>query len=190
MLKNLQKSILGYCRFYGKRANISARQNVSKFVASFGSRIQDVPIRSLSIDPNCTWFSIRQVSDENRRLEKLLRQKETQICESETKAKELSLRAEEFEELFNAQLSSVKGLQADLSVASNENRALVKEMEMLNQMFNAMERQYAHHATTSSSSSQKTSQVKKPAFGIPFFQDLDRKFQDPDRNCRALKSAF
>ena len=72
--------------------------------------------------------------------------KEAQICESETKAKELSLRAEEFEELFNGQLSSVKALQADLAVASNENRALVKEMEMLNQMFNAMERQYVNQA--------------------------------------------
>ena len=42
-------------------------------------------------------------------MEKLLKVKEAQICESETKAKELSLRAEEFEELFNGQLASVKG---------------------------------------------------------------------------------
>ena len=35
-----------------------------------------------------------------------------QICESEIKAKDLSLRAEEFEILFNGQLSSVKALQA------------------------------------------------------------------------------
>ena len=37
--------------------------------------------------------------------------KEGQICESEIKAKDLSLRAEEFEILFNGQLSSVKALQ-------------------------------------------------------------------------------
>ena len=37
--------------------------------------------------------------------------KEAQICESEIKAKDLSLRAEEFEILFNGQLSSVKALQ-------------------------------------------------------------------------------
>ena len=78
--------------------------------------------------------------------------KEAQICESEIKAKDLSLRAEEFEILFNGQLSSVKALQADLTVASNENRALVKEMEMLNHMFNAMERQYVSQASNSSAS--------------------------------------
>ena len=81
-------------------------------------------------------------------MEKLLKVKEAQICESETKAKELSLRAEEFEELFNGQLASVKALQSDLSVASNENKALVKEMEMLNQMFNAMEKHYVNQALT------------------------------------------
>ena len=81
-------------------------------------------------------------------MEKLLKVKEAQICESETKAKELSLRAEEFEELFNGQLASVKTLQSDLTVASNENRALVKEMEMLNQMFNAMEKHYVKAALT------------------------------------------
>jgi hypothetical protein len=91
---------------------------------------------------------MKQLADENRRLEKLLKVKESQICESETKAKELSLRAEEFEELFNGQLASVKALQSDLSVASNENKALVKEMEMLNQMFNAMEKTYVHQALT------------------------------------------
>ena len=42
--------------------------------------------------------------------------------------------------------------QADLTVASNENRALVKEMEMLNHMFNAMERQYVSQASNSSAS--------------------------------------
>jgi len=71
-------------------------------------------------------MAAKKVSDENRRLEKLLKVKEGQICESEIKAKDLSLRAEEFEILFNGQLSSVKALQADLTVASNENRALVK----------------------------------------------------------------
>ena len=40
--------------------------------------------------------------------------KEGQICESEIKAKDLSLRAEEFEILFNGQLSSVKALQVRL----------------------------------------------------------------------------
>ena len=41
-----------------------------------------------------------------------------------------------------------KALQSDLSVASNENKALVKEMEMLNQMFNAMEKHYVNQALT------------------------------------------
>lgn len=100
--------------------------------------------------------SFEKVSEENRRLEKLLKVKEAQICESETKAKELSIRAEEFEELFNGQLSSVKALQADLSVASNENKALVKEMEMLNHMFNAMERQYVSQAQASSINDKKS----------------------------------
>ena len=95
-----------------------------------------------------SFFCYTQLADENRRLEKLLKVKEAQICESETKAKELSLRAEEFEELFNGQLASVKALQSDLSVASNENKALVKEMEMLNQMFNAMEKHYVNQALT------------------------------------------
>ncbi len=48
-----------------------------------------------------------QVAEENKRLEKLLKVKEAQICESENRAKELSMRAEEFEELFNGQLSTV-----------------------------------------------------------------------------------
>ncbi len=112
---------------------------------------------------NC--ISTIQVSDENRRLEKLLKVKEAQICESETKAKELSIRAEEFEELFNSQLSSVKALQADLSTASNENRALVKEMEMLNHMFNAMERQYVNQVALPSVSRSlhvRISHVKRP----------------------------
>ena len=87
--------------------------------------------------------------------------KEGQICESEIKAKDLSLRAEEFEILFNGQLSSVKALQADLTVASNENRALVKEMEMLNQMFNAMERQYVSQAASTSSGAYKTSTASR-----------------------------
>ena len=104
-----------------------------------------------------------KVSDENRRLERLLKVKEAQICESEIKAKDLSLRAEEFEILFNGQLSSVKALQADLTVASNENRALVKEMEMLNHMFNAMERQYVSQAASTSSASEayKTSMATR-----------------------------
>ncbi len=49
-----------------------------------------------------------QVAEENKRLEKLLKVKEAQICESENSAKELSMRAEEFEELFNGQLSTVR----------------------------------------------------------------------------------
>ena len=85
---------------------------------------------------------VLKVLNENERLERLLKEKEVQISQSESKAKELSLKAEEFEELFNVQLSSVKALQADLQVASSENKSLVKEMEMLNQMFNTMERQY------------------------------------------------
>lgn len=78
----------------------------------------------------------------------MLKVKEAQIIESEAKAKELSMKAEEFEELFNGQLASVKALQSDLTVASNENKALVKEMETLNHMFNAMERQYVNQAMT------------------------------------------
>lgn len=78
----------------------------------------------------------------------MLKVKEAQIIESEAKAKELSMKAEEFEELFNGQLASVKALQSDLTVASNENKALVKEMETLSHMFNAMERQYVNQAMT------------------------------------------
>ena len=85
---------------------------------------------------------VLKVLNENERLERLLKEKEVQISQSESKAKELSLKAEEFEELFNVQLSSVKALQSDLQVSSSQNKSLVKEMEMLNQMFNAMERQY------------------------------------------------
>ena len=93
-------------------------------------------------------------------MEKLLKVKEAQICESETKAKELSLRAEEFEELFNGQLASVKTLQSDLAVASNENKALVKEMEMLNQMFNAMEKHYVNQALTDYKAQVRTKKEK------------------------------
>ena len=85
---------------------------------------------------------VLKVLNENERLERLLKEKEVQISQSESKAKELSLKAEEFEELFNVQLSSVKALQSDLQVSSSQNKSLVKEMEMLNQMFNTMERQY------------------------------------------------
>ena len=92
---------------------------------------------------------VLKVLNENERLERLLKEKEVQISQSESKAKELSLKAEEFEELFNVQLSSVKALQADLQVASSENKSLVKEMEMLNQMFNTMERQYVTTVQTS-----------------------------------------
>ena len=66
------------------------------------------------LTPLFFWLFFFQVSDENRRLEKLLKVKEGQICESEIKAKDLSLRAEEFEILFNGQLSSVKALQVRL----------------------------------------------------------------------------
>jgi hypothetical protein len=93
-------------------------------------------------------LKIKQVEQENRRLETLLKVKETQIGESESMAKEISLRAEEFEELFNGQSCSVKALQSNLMVASNENKAMVKEMEMLNQMFNAMEKHYATYKST------------------------------------------
>jgi len=104
----------------------------------------------------------KQIADENRRLEKLLKVKEAQICESETKAKELSLRAEEFEELFNGQLASVKTLQSDLAVASNENKALVKEMEMLNQMFNAMEKHYVNQALTDYKAQDNDEEIGNP----------------------------
>ena len=40
----------------------------------------------------------------------------------------------------------MKSLQNDLSVASDENRALVKEMEMLNAMFNELERTHVTEA--------------------------------------------
>lgn len=104
-----------------------------------------------------------QVADENWRLEKLLKVKETQICDSEFRSKALSLRAEEFEELFNGQLSSVKSLQSDLKVASNENKTMVKEMEMLNDMFNAMEKQYVSRAMLTGPKV-KTYSVKKLLF--------------------------
>ena len=45
-------------------------------------------------------------------------------------------------------MNFIEALQSDLSVASNENKALVKEMEMLNQMFNAMEKHYVNQALT------------------------------------------
>ena len=52
------------------------------------------------------------MADENRHLEKSLKVKEAQICDSETKAKELSLRAEEFEELF---IGNVKQSNSEIS---------------------------------------------------------------------------
>ena len=47
---------------------------------------------------------VRQVTEENRRLEKLLQLKESEIMDSEARAKELVMRAEEFEDMFNGQL--------------------------------------------------------------------------------------
>ena len=44
------------------------------------------------------------MTEENRRLEKLLQMKETEIMSSEARAKELVMRAEEFEDMFNGQL--------------------------------------------------------------------------------------
>ena len=48
--------------------------------------------------------------------------------------------------MFNGQLEVVKGLQASLNVAYEENKALVKEMEMLNAMFSEMERSHVAEA--------------------------------------------
>ena len=83
---------------------------------------------------------------ENDRLEKLIREKESKIRESEYLAKRLTARAEQFEELFNGQLEAVKGLQADLATASEENHALVREMEALNSMFVDLERSHVNEA--------------------------------------------
>ena len=47
---------------------------------------------------------VRQVTEENRRLEKLLQLKESEIMDSEARAKDLVMRAEEFEDMFNGQL--------------------------------------------------------------------------------------
>jgi hypothetical protein len=47
---------------------------------------------------------------------------------------------------LSGQLDTVKSLQVELCTASDENRALVKEMEMLNAMFIEMERTHVKEA--------------------------------------------
>ena len=89
---------------------------------------------------------LRLAQRESSWLQQLLREKEKKVLESQTHAKELTTKAEEFEELFIGQLDTVKALQEELAVASQENRALVKEMEMLNEMFAEMERTHVDEA--------------------------------------------
>ena len=84
----------------------------------------------------------RQLQRENSRLEQMLQEKERKISESRNQAREVALRAEEFEELFIGQLEVVKSLQSNLQVACEENKALAKEMEMLNDMFVELERMH------------------------------------------------
>ena len=62
------------------------------------------------------------------------------MSESEALARSLSAKAEGLEGLFQGQLDSVRGLQRDLDCACAENKALVREMEALNQMFAEMEK--------------------------------------------------
>ncbi len=89
---------------------------------------------------------ISHLEAENGRLESLLRQKESQLCTAESVAAALTAKAEQFEDLFNGQLEAVKGLQQDLATAGEENRALVREMEMVNQMFCELERTHVDDA--------------------------------------------
>ncbi len=54
---------------------------------------------------------MQQICAENDHLHQLIREKEGRIGESEARAKELSAKAAEFEELFNRQLELVGTLQ-------------------------------------------------------------------------------
>ena len=94
-------------------------------------------------------MKLKQSGRENTRLQQLIREKESKILESEAQAKELTLKASEFEEMFNGQLEIVKALQSDLNVAYEENKALVKEMDLLNEMFRELERTHVVEALKS-----------------------------------------
>ena len=87
-------------------------------------------------------MKMQKSKEENSRLENLLRLKKSEIINSEARAKDLVIRADEFEEMFNKQLEHVKSLQTDLSKAYDDKKILTKEMETLNQMFNTMEHRY------------------------------------------------
>ena len=91
-------------------------------------------------------MKMQKSKEENSRLENLLRLKKSEIINSEARAKDLVIRADEFEEMFNKQLEHVKSLQTDLSKAYDDKKILTKEMETLNQMFNTMEHRYVDQA--------------------------------------------
>ncbi|CAB4061877.1 SRP72 [Lepeophtheirus salmonis] len=89
---------------------------------------------------------IDELGTEKNKLTSRIRIKEDQLTASEIKSKELIRKANQFEELFNGQLESVKVLQNDLTIASEENKGLVKEMELLNKMFYELERTHVTDA--------------------------------------------
>ena len=70
--------------------------NKTRECQEYSAKIKDLKVKHEA--------RLRQVTEENRRLEKLLQMKETEIMSSEARAKELVMRAEEFEDMFNGQL--------------------------------------------------------------------------------------
>ena len=122
-------------KYYVLQKELESKENECQ---EYSAKIKDLKLKHDG--------KIRQASEEHKRLEKLVQLKESEVMDSESRAKELVMRAEEFEDMFNGQLQVVKKLQADLDTAYNDKKILVKEMEALNQMFNSFEHRYVDEA--------------------------------------------
>jgi len=76
---------------------------------------------------------------DNKRIESIIIEKDKKILEMQQNTKELSAKVDELDALFNNQTDTIKTMQNELSASYEENKALVNEMEMLNEMFEEME---------------------------------------------------
>ncbi len=130
---------------------------------------------------------IRHLVREKESLSRLLGEKEARVSESEALARSLSAKAEQLEGLFQGQLESVRGLQRDLDCACAENKALVREMEALNQMFADMERSHVDQALKDYQQSEvisgmclkeSNSFISQTIFSFPSHSPLQVDFSD------------